>query len=86
VSIELLCNTNSENEIENNFSKSCRSWIAYVVRNVLIIFEEWSGRWESNPRHTAWEAVVLPLNYAREDVIDIASSAKRKALDAIARS
>src|SRR5262249_54468913 len=27
--------------------------------------EDWSGRWESNPRHTAWEAVVLPLNYAR---------------------
>ena len=27
--------------------------------------EYWSGRWESNPRHTAWEAVVLPLNYAR---------------------
>src|SRR5262245_61905518 len=26
---------------------------------------DWSGRWESNPRHTAWEAVVLPLNYAR---------------------
>ena len=26
----------------------------------------WSGRWESNPRHTAWEAVVLPLNYARD--------------------
>src|SRR5262249_47402048 len=25
----------------------------------------WSGRRESNPRHTAWEAVVLPLNYAR---------------------
>src|SRR6201997_5007136 len=29
----------------------------------------WSGRWESNPRHTAWEAVVLPLNYARNDVV-----------------
>jgi hypothetical protein len=28
--------------------------------------ECWSGRRESNPRHTAWEAVVLPLNYARE--------------------
>src|SRR6266536_1929402 len=28
----------------------------------------WSGRWESNPRHTAWEAVVLPLNYARLSV------------------
>src|SRR5487761_2706870 len=27
----------------------------------------WSGRRESNPRHTAWEAVVLPLNYARID-------------------
>jgi hypothetical protein len=26
---------------------------------------EWSGRWESNPRHSAWEADVLPLNYAR---------------------
>src|SRR5579864_8233607 len=27
----------------------------------------WSGRWESNPRHSAWEADVLPLNYARPD-------------------
>ena len=27
--------------------------------------EVWSGRWESNPRHSAWEADVLPLNYAR---------------------
>jgi hypothetical protein len=26
----------------------------------------WSGRTGSNRRHTAWEAVVLPLNYARE--------------------
>ena len=26
---------------------------------------DWSGRWESNPRHSAWEADVLPLNYAR---------------------
>jgi hypothetical protein len=25
----------------------------------------WSGRWESNPRHSAWEADVLPLNYTR---------------------
>ena len=25
----------------------------------------WSGRWGSNPRHPAWEAGVLPLNYAR---------------------
>jgi hypothetical protein len=27
--------------------------------------EFWSGRRESNPRHSAWEADVLPLNYAR---------------------
>jgi hypothetical protein len=27
----------------------------------------WSGRWGSNPRHLAWEASVLPLNYARND-------------------
>lgn len=27
--------------------------------------DRWSGRGESNPRHSAWEADVLPLNYAR---------------------
>src|SRR5580704_12506429 len=32
----------------------------------LATLKCWSGRWESNPRHTAWEAVVLPLNYARK--------------------
>ena len=37
----------------------------------------WSGRRESNPRHTAWEAVVLPLNYARESSI-IGSSPDRR--------
>jgi hypothetical protein len=31
----------------------------------------WSGRWESNPRHSAWEADVLPLNYARIDTNDL---------------
>src|SRR6185312_65039 len=25
----------------------------------------WSGRWESNPRPTAWKAVTLPLSYSR---------------------
>ena len=30
-----------------------------------LCVKEWSGRWESNPRHAAWEAAVLPLNYAR---------------------
>src|SRR5688572_4659116 len=24
-----------------------------------------SGRWDSNPRRSAWEADILPLNYAR---------------------
>src|SRR5262249_26406233 len=24
-----------------------------------------SGRWDSNPRRPAWEAGILPLNYAR---------------------
>src|SRR3954469_16899576 len=32
----------------------------------LLVQGNWSGRRESNPRHTAWEAVVLPLNYARD--------------------
>ena len=30
---------------------------------------DWSGRRESNPRHAAWEATVLPLNYARVGVM-----------------
>ena len=30
-----------------------------------IVVGSWSGRWGSNPRHSAWEADVLPLNYAR---------------------
>ena len=25
----------------------------------------WSGRRDSNPRHSAWEADALPLNYSR---------------------
>lgn len=25
----------------------------------------WSGRWDLNPRPSAWQADVLPLNYAR---------------------
>ena len=29
------------------------------------IREIWSGRWDSNPRHSAWEADALPLSYAR---------------------
>jgi hypothetical protein len=27
----------------------------------------WSGRWELNPRRSAWEADILPLNYARPE-------------------
>jgi hypothetical protein len=51
-------------------------WVAEQIDRAFPIFsgasaeafnasKGWSGRWESNPRHTAWEAVVLPLNYAR---------------------
>src|SRR5690606_15308900 len=29
------------------------------------VHESWSGRSGSNRRHSAWEADVLPLNYAR---------------------
>jgi hypothetical protein len=28
--------------------------------------EVWSGRWDSNPRHSAWKAEALPLSYARK--------------------
>ena len=30
----------------------------------------WSGRRDSNPRHSAWEADALPLNYSRSLVGD----------------
>src|SRR6266446_4441404 len=36
-----------------------------LTKNRRTLLKNWSGRRESNPRHTAWEAVVLPLNYAR---------------------
>src|SRR4028118_1020654 len=35
------------------------------VEQADLLEGDWSGRWESNPRHSAWEADVLPLNYAR---------------------
>ncbi len=38
-------------------------------KNSLPIFSaksfSWSGRRDSNPRHSAWEADALPLNYSR---------------------
>lgn len=33
--------------------------------------DEKSGRWDSNPRRPAWEAGILPLNYARVHEINI---------------
>ena len=34
-------------------------------RVVVTCCVDWSGRWDSNPRLSAWEADVLPLNYSR---------------------
>ena len=31
--------------------------------------EKWSGRWDLNPRHLAWEASTLPLSYARSSTV-----------------
>src|SRR5580704_807910 len=40
-------------------------WFRLACQPKLRSSIGWSGRWESNPRHSAWEADVLPLNYAR---------------------
>ena len=40
------------------------NWHAYSV-TIPKCVKTWSGRWGSNPRHPAWEAGVLPLNYSR---------------------
>src|SRR6478735_9274367 len=37
----------------------------HVAREMWRGAECWSGRSGSNRRHSAWEADVLPLNYAR---------------------
>jgi hypothetical protein len=34
-------------------------------RIIASCWKQWSGRRGSNPRHRAWEARVLPLNYSR---------------------
>src|SRR5918992_1469282 len=39
---------------------------------------EWSGRRESNPRHSAWEADVLPLNYTRPSLAYIPHSCGKR--------
>ena len=36
-----------------------------LINLFLKLLFVWSGRWDSNPRHPAWEAGILPLNYAR---------------------
>ena len=43
----------------------------------------WSGRGESNPRHSAWEADVLPLNYARESATTDSGFCARGASEAL---
>ena len=38
-----------------------------IYRNLLATIKiQKSGRWDSNPRRPAWEADILPLNYARK--------------------
>lgn len=39
-----------------------------------------SGRRDSNPRHSAWEADILPLNYTRLSVSDSLPAADRSAI------
>ena len=31
----------------------------------IIKVENWSERWELNPRHSRWQRDALPLSYAR---------------------
>ncbi len=41
----------------------CKKKIPFLQGDDLN--KKWSGRWDSNPRRPAWEADILPLNYAR---------------------
>ena len=52
-------------------SEKCRSEVNWSQLeparrlNLCDLLKTWSGRRGSNPRHSAWEADVLPLNYSR---------------------
>jgi hypothetical protein len=41
------------------------SGISARLASRVWIDRRWSGRWGSNPRRSAWEADILPLNYSR---------------------
>ncbi len=48
-------------------------WVApfWKDRALCAHTQKWSGRRDSNPRHPAWEAGVLPLNYSRSLTMSI---------------
>ena len=37
--------------------------LAHIRHIIYLLY--WSGRWDSNPRRTAWKADTLPLSYVR---------------------
>ena len=53
-------------------SAGLRKWSDALVSlwrgHPWLCYSLWSGRWDSNPRLSAWEADVLPLNYSRSYV------------------
>ena len=49
--------------------------MAEECEGVLLV--EWSGRGESNPRRSAWEADILPLNYSRDNNLRYGSTSRQ---------
>lgn len=37
----------------------------YTTTQVVCQYKNWSGRWDSNPRHSGWQLDALPLSYTR---------------------
>src|SRR5579863_7949368 len=56
-----------------------------VKPSVLQIFQEWSGRRESNPQPTAWKAVTLPLSYSRARPFDFTALCYTEAVGRLAQ-
>src|SRR5262245_49936983 len=54
------------------------------LTQVASVSEGWSGRRGSNPRHRAWEARVLPLNYSRSAAFIVIQSLSNHAQDLVA--
>ena len=55
--------------MKHEIDLSIIKWKIYIKFKNIEKTKKWSGKRDSNPRHSAWEADALPLNYSRKLLI-----------------